>query len=55
MKIDINGILLLAAIAGISAFFWLAPGDGLQAAPNVRMTTIDGEKSILKNYVANLI
>jgi peroxiredoxin len=48
MKIDINGILLLAAIAGISAFFWLAPGDGLQAAPNVRMTTIDGGEVDLK-------
>ena len=43
MKLDIKGILLLAAIAGALAFFWLAPSDGLQAAPKAKMTTIDGE------------
>jgi len=44
MKIDIKGVLLLAFIVGALAFFWLAPGDGLQAAPNIKMTTIDGGK-----------
>lgn len=44
MKIDIKGILLLAVIAGVFAFFWLAPDDGLQAAPDFDMTTIDGEQ-----------
>lgn len=48
MKININGILLLAAIAGVFTFFWLVPGDGLQAAPKVEMTTIDGRKIDLK-------
>ena len=43
MKLDIKGILLLAAIAVALAFFWLAPSDGLQAAPKAKMTTIDGE------------
>jgi len=42
MKLDIKGILLLAAIAGALAFFWLAPSGGLQAAPKAKMTTIDG-------------
>lgn len=48
MKLDIKGILLLVAIAGVLAFFWLAPNDGLQAAPNAKMTTIDGEQIDLK-------
>ncbi len=48
MKLDLKGILLLAAIAGVLTFFWLAPNDGLQAAPNAEMTTIDGEQINLK-------
>lgn len=44
MKLDIKGLLVLALIAGVLAFFWLAPNDGLQAAPKLQATTIDGEK-----------
>lgn len=44
MKLDIKGLLVLALIAGILTFFWLAPNDGLQAAPKLEVTTIDGEK-----------
>lgn len=44
MKLDIKGLLVLALIAGTLAFFWLAPNDGLQAAPRLQTTTIDGEK-----------
>ena len=42
MKVNIKGISLLAFIAGVLTFFWLTSGDGLQAAPSVKMTTIDG-------------
>lgn len=44
MKLDIKGLLVLALIAGALAFFWLAPSDGLQAAPKLQATTIDGEQ-----------
>lgn len=44
MKLDIKGILLLAFIAGVLAFFLLAPSDGLRAAPEAKMTTIDGKE-----------
>lgn len=44
MKLDIKGLLVLALIAGALTFFWLAPNDGLQAAPELEVTTIDGEK-----------
>ena len=44
MKLDIKGLLILALIAGALTFFWLAPSDGLQAAPKLQLTTIDGEK-----------
>ena len=44
MKLDIKGLAVLALIAGALAFFWLAPNDGLQAAPKLQATTIDGKK-----------
>lgn len=43
MKLDIKALLGLAVIAGVLAFFFLAPTDGLQAAPTPKMTTIDGK------------
>ncbi len=43
MKLDMKGLLVLALIAGALVFFWLAPNDGLQAAPHLKTTTIDGE------------
>ena len=48
MKIDIKGLLVLAVIVGFLAFFWLAPSGGLQAAPNVKMQTIDGKTLTLE-------
>ena len=44
MKLDMKGLLVLALIVGVLAFFWLAPSDRLQAAPKLNTTTIDGEK-----------
>ncbi len=44
MKLDIKALSGLAIIAGVLAFFFLAPDDGLQAAPQPLMTTIDGQQ-----------
>ncbi len=43
MKLDIKALLTVALIAGVAAFFWFAPSQGLQAAPKLQMTTIDGQ------------
>lgn len=43
MKLDIKALLALAVLAGVVTFFFLAPTDGLQAAPTQKMTTIDGK------------
>ncbi len=42
MKLDIKALLALAVIAGIIGFFLLSSGSNLQAAPNLKITTIDG-------------
>lgn len=47
MKLDIKGLVILAVIAGVLAFFWFAPGSGLQTAPNVSFKTIDGKSITL--------
>lgn len=44
MKLDIKALLGLAVIAGVLTFFFLSPDDGLQAAPQPLMTTIDGQQ-----------
>ncbi len=43
MKLDIKALLAMAVVAGALAFFFLAPTDGLQAAPTPKMTTVDGD------------
>ncbi|OQX13770.1 MAG: redoxin domain protein [Thiothrix lacustris] len=43
MKLDIKGIAILAFIAGILAFFLLAPAGGINAAPAITLQTIDGQ------------
>lgn len=43
MKLDIKGIAILAFIAGILAFFLLAPSGGIKSAPAITLQTIDGE------------
>lgn len=43
MKLDIKGIAILAFIAGILAFFLLAPAGGIKAAPAITLQTIDGQ------------
>lgn len=43
MKLDIKALLAMAVLAGVLAFFFLAPSDGLQAAPTPAMTTVDGQ------------
>ncbi|CAA6807931.1 MAG: Redoxin domain protein [uncultured Thiotrichaceae bacterium] len=43
MKLDIKALLAMAVVAGALAFFFLAPTDGLQAAPTPEMTTVDGD------------
>ena len=43
MKLDIKALLILVVLAGAAAFFWLAPGKGLQPVPAVTITTIDGK------------
>ncbi len=43
MKLDLKGIAILAFIAGIVAFFLLAPAGGINAAPAITLQTIDGQ------------
>ena len=43
MKLDLKGIAILAFIAGIVAFFLLAPAGGIKAAPAITLQTIDGQ------------
>lgn len=43
MKLDTKGIAILAFIAGIAAFFLLAPGTGIKTAPTLTLQTIDGQ------------
>lgn len=43
MKLDLKGIAILAFIAGIIAFFLLAPAGGIKAAPAITLQTIDGQ------------
>lgn len=42
MKLDTKGIAILAFIAGIVAFFLLAPGGGIKSVPAATVQTIDG-------------
>ncbi|EIJ35988.1 TlpA family protein disulfide reductase [Thiothrix nivea] len=42
MKLDIKGIAILAFIAGIAAFFLLAPAGGVKTVPAATVQTIDG-------------
>lgn len=43
MKLDLKGIVILAFLAGIAAFFLFMPADGIKAAPALSVQTIDGE------------
>ncbi len=42
MKLNIKVLFVFALLIGAAVFFWLAPSSGLQAAPLISMTTIDG-------------
>lgn len=43
MKLDIKGIAILAFIAGIAAFFLLAPTGGIKSVPAATVQTLEGQ------------
>lgn len=43
MKLDLKGIIILAFLAGIAAFFLFMPTGGIKAAPSITVQTLDGQ------------
>lgn len=44
MKLDTKGIAILAFIVGVVVFLLLSSGGGVKQAPQLSLTTIDGQK-----------